>query len=267
MDPIFRGYIDRWRLTPDGSPVLTRTSRLLPVTWRARAAMLKIAVDSEEELGNALMAWWDGQGAPRVFAHEGKAILLERAPAGRTLADLVHRGRDDEASRIICTVIAQLHSPSNRSTPALNPLSVWFEELAPAAERHGGILSSSVATARSLLAAPCDVGALHGDIHHDNILHFGERGWLAIDPKGLMGERGFDYANLFCNPDHATATSREVFRRRVEIVVEAAGPDRMRLLKWILAWAGLSAAWLLKDGLPPETRLAVAELAASELNG
>src|SRR4051794_33639155 len=36
-------------------------------------------------------------------------------------------------------------------------------------------------------------------------------------------------------------------------------------LQWVLAWAGLSAAWLLKDRVPPETRLGVAKLAAAEL--
>jgi streptomycin 6-kinase len=107
---------------------------------------------------------------------------------------------------------------------------------------------------------------LHGDIHHDNILYFGERGWLAIDPKGLTGERGFDYANLFCNPDRATATDPVCFQRRIEVVAEAAGFDRKRLLQWVLAWAGLSAAWLLKDRMPAETPLGVAKLAAAELD-
>ena len=60
--------------------------------------------------------------------------------------------------------------------------------------------------AAELLASPRDVTVLHGDIHHGNILDFGARGWLAVDPKGLVGERGLDYANLFCNPDTATAT-------------------------------------------------------------
>jgi streptomycin 6-kinase len=45
------------------------------------------------------------------------------------------------------------------------------------------------------LTAPREEGVLHGDLHHDNVLDFGRRGWLAIDPHGLFGERGFDYAN------------------------------------------------------------------------
>src|SRR5438034_2815010 len=104
---MFSDYLDRWGLTPDGSPITTPTSRLLPVRWQGKAAILKIAIDAEEELGNQLMAWWDGQGVPLVLAHEGKAILLERAQDGGSLADLVRRGRDDEASRIICTVVAK----------------------------------------------------------------------------------------------------------------------------------------------------------------
>jgi streptomycin 6-kinase len=103
---------------------------------------------------------------------------------------------------------------------------------------------------------------LHGDIHHGNILDFRERGWLAIDPKGVIGERGFDYANLFCNPDYETAAAPGRLRRQVEIVANAAGLEQRRLLEWVLAWAGLSAAWDLNGDTPPATALMVAEMAA-----
>ena len=69
------------------------------------------------------------------------------------------------------------------------PLMRWFDALKTAAEVCGGILRLSAATASKLLATPRDVMVLHGDIHHGNILDFGPRGWLAIDPKGVSGER------------------------------------------------------------------------------
>ena len=97
------------------------------------------------------------------------------------------------------------------------------------------------------------------------MLNFGARGWLAIDPKGLAGERGFDLANLFCNPDLRTATAPGRLARQATVVAKVAGLERGRLLRWILAWAGLSAAWTLEDGDDPEVALAVAELAAAEL--
>jgi streptomycin 6-kinase len=264
-DATFHYYIDRWRLTPEGNAIVTRTSRLLPVRWQGAAAILKVAVDAEEELGNHLMAWWEGQGVPLVLAREGKAVLLERAQDGGSLADLVRDGRDDEATHIICAVVAKLHLPRSQPIPTLVPLSEWFRELAPVAETYGSILSLSAATAFQLLAAPGEIGVLHGDIHHDNILRFGERGWLAIDAKGLIGERAFDYANLFCNPDNATATDPGRFGRRLELVA-GTRLDRNRLLQWILAWSGLSAAWKINDHIPPDTPLRVAELAAAELS-
>jgi len=92
-------------------------------------------------------------------------------------------------------------------------------------------------SARELLATPRDVAALHGDIHHDNILDFGARGRLAIAPKGLLGERGFDYANIFCNPKE-TAAAPGRLSRQASTVAEASGLERVRLLQWILAYAG-----------------------------
>jgi streptomycin 6-kinase len=275
MSETFGEYLRRWRLLPDGDPIITRSSRLLPVRMDGTPAMLKIAIEAEEQFGGLLMGWWDGQGTARVFAHEDEALLMERAEGSASLADMAQDrapgGGDDEASRLICRVVAQLYArrPTHgrRPLPDLIPLAQWFRELEPAAARHGRILAECAAMARELLASEREVVVLHGDIHHDNILDFGPRGWLAIDPKGLIGERGFDYANLFCNPEAEIATAPGRLARQVDVVAEAAGLERRRLLKWIMAYAGLSAAWFLGDGEwePAKTPLAVAELAAAEL--
>ncbi len=148
--------------------------------------MLKIAVEAEEKWGAALMVWWGGDGAVRVLAHEGDALLLKRASGEGSLVEMSRNGRDDEASRIICTVAAHLHAPKTSPPPALLPLSHWFRELNPAASKYGGILVQAAAMADELLAEPHDVVVLHGDIHHGNILDAGPRGWLAIDPKRLV---------------------------------------------------------------------------------
>jgi streptomycin 6-kinase len=262
---MFDAYLARFGLVPDGEPITTHSSRLLPVRQCGVPAMLKIALEPEERWGAALMVWWEGGGAARVLAHEGEALLLERAMGKASLVEMARNGRDDEASRIICEVAARLHAPRGRPPPELVPLQRWFRELEPAAARYGGILRQAAAIARELLAEPREVVPLHGDIHHDNILDAGPRGWLAIDPKRLVGERGFDFANIFCNPDFETATAPGRLARQASVVAGAAGLERTRLLRWILAYAGLSAAWILGDGEEPELDLAVAALAASEL--
>jgi streptomycin 6-kinase len=124
------------------------------------------------------------------------------------------------------------------------------------------LLARAAGTARALLAEPQDVVVLHGDIHHGNVLDGAGRGWLAIDPKGLHGERAFDYANIFCNPDRATATAPGRLARRLDTVSEAAHLDRGRLLKWVVAYAGLSAAWCLEDGEDAALALTVMRLAS-----
>lgn len=234
--------------------------------------MLKVATEPEEAFGGVLMEWWNGAGAARVLAHATPALLLERATTGRALSDLVRRGEDDEASRAICGVIAQLHAPRRIPPPRLVPLTQWFRDLTDAS--HEGLLARSRTLALALLREPHPPTVLHGDIHHDNILDFGTRGWLAIDPKRLIGDRTFDYTNLFCNPDLASAANPQQFARRLEIVVGTTDLDRTRLLQWLLAWCGLSAVWCLNDPLSVDVTdkdrldidLKVAELAAAELD-
>lgn len=264
-------YLKRWGLTRDGDPIVTQAAWLLPVRCGHRPAMLRLSEVIDERQAGALMEWWNGNGAARVIARNDKAILIERAMGRASLADMACSGRDDEACRILCDVAARLHAPRPAQLPDLTPLAEHFRELAPAAAAHGGVLPRCWEIAQSLLANPLDVRPLHGDLHHDNVLDFEARGWLAIDPKGVFGERSFDFANIFTNPDlgdptRPVATVPGRFVRRLEIVAEAANLDRRRLLQWIVAWTGLSAAWFISDDDPlAAIDLQIAELAIAEL--
>jgi streptomycin 6-kinase len=263
--------MDLWELTPDGPPIMTPGARLIAVRRGQEPAMLKIATEAEEKLGGILMTWWDGQGAARVLEHNDDAILLERATGIRSLSDMARTGDDGGATAILCDALAALHAPRAKPWPELLPLSAWFRDLEPVALSQGGFFARAHTEAARLLNSRQDIVALHGDIHHDNVLDFGARGWLAIDPKRLLGERGFDYANIFCNPDLAdpappVAVLPERFHDRLRIVTERSGLDRRRLLQWILAWAGLSAAWFHGDNVPFDIEARVAELAAAELD-
>jgi streptomycin 6-kinase len=264
----FDKWLLHWKLTPDGEAFTTghSGSLLLPVVRDGARAILKIAAGEEETRGAAMMDWYAGYGAAKVFAHDGPALLLERLEGQRDLSKMARSGQDDAATGIICSVVAGLHAPRARVPPEnLVPMQIWFRPLDPAALRYGGILTKCAAAARDLLAHPQSVVPLHGDIHHGNILDGGERGWLAIDPKGILGERGFDYANLFRNPDASIAAEPGRLRRRVEIVARAAELEPKRLMTWILAYAGLGAAWTMEGGGQAEAGLAIARIVAAEL--
>ncbi|ENG6105610.1 phosphotransferase [Serratia liquefaciens] len=258
-------YMQRWQLQPDGQAFETHSSLLMPVRYQGAAAMLKIAREQEEKFGGLLMCWWQGEGAARVLAWHEDGILLERAQGSRSLPQMVRDGDDRQATEILCQVVARLHAPRAEPLPELIPLHQWFNSLWPAAQAHGGMLRLSARVAAELLTSPREQTVLHGDIHHDNVLDFGERGWLVIDPKRLYGERAFDYANIFCNPNYGIATDPDIFQRRVVQICQLAGLERQRLLQWILAWAGLSAAWFMEDGEAADIDLRVAEQAALAL--
>jgi streptomycin 6-kinase len=262
---MFDQYLKLWNLIPDGDRIKTHASDLLPVRRDGVPAMLKIAHEDEERRGPGLMIWWDGDGAAGVLEHEGNAVLLDRAMGHRSLTQMARDGMDDDASRILCDAAARLHAPRTRQLPELIPLERWFAELWPGAATHGGIIEQAAATARALLDQPQELGVLHGDLHHGNVLDFGPRGWLAIDPKRLLGERAFDFANILRNPDLDLAKAPGRLARQATVIAEAARLDRGRLVRWVLAYAGLSAAWILSDRDDATLDLTVAEIAAAEI--
>lgn len=216
--------------------------------------MLKVATIAEEARGSRQLAWWDGAGAARVFELEGDAVLMERAYGRLSLVDMSRGERDEEATSVIVKVAAALHRPIGSPPPALVPLTEWFTSLFHGAPSAGRELDLAASTARRLLATSAEVLPLHGDLHHWNVLDFAGE-WRAIDPKGLVGERSFDLVHLLRNPDSATALAPGRLAGRVERVAREASVDRVRLIQWALAFAGLSAAWTIEDGESPEEDL------------
>jgi streptomycin 6-kinase len=81
---------------------------------------------------------------------------MESAETDISRVDVAREGQDDEASRIMCTVLRQLHAQRASPPPALPPLTKWFEPLGRAAEEQGGILRTAAEIASRLLSAQPD---------------------------------------------------------------------------------------------------------------
>ena len=189
-------HVDLWRLQPDGIPFDTPQSWLLPVRHRSQPALLKICkASSDERHTAALLDFYAGDGAVRMILAKGPAVLMERACGVRSAWALATEGCDDEAADILGGVVKRLHAPRQGKPPTgLITLPDWFSVLF---RRRGQsmLFAKAADTADELLASPTDQGVLHGDLHHNNVVHDTTRGWLAIDPKGLWGERAYDVAN------------------------------------------------------------------------
>jgi streptomycin 6-kinase len=115
-----------------------------------------------------------------------------------------------------------------------------------AADRQAGIESiytRSASLAGRLLADPREVRVLHGDIHHRNIRQ-SARGWLAFDPKGIVGERTYDCANTLCNPAMPEIVHNETrLLTHAAILADTLEIDLSRVLTFTYAYACLSASW------------------------
>jgi streptomycin 6-kinase len=90
---------------------------------------------------------------------------------------------------------------------------------------------------------------LHGDLHHENILSAARGPWLAIDPKGVVGEAANDTAALLHNPAGTldAPDPRGLLQRRLDVLSGELDLDRARLRAWGIAQAVLSAYWGLED--------------------
>lgn len=92
---------------------------------------------------------------------------------------------------------------------------------------------------------------LHGDLHQENILSATREPWLAIDPKGLVGEPAYETGSLLRNTREqilALPDPKPLFARRITLLAEELELDRERIRGWGEAQAVLSACWTLEDG-------------------
>jgi streptomycin 6-kinase len=216
---------------------------------------LKPFDDVEDELrGMHWFAWRDGAGAVKLLDVDAHRMLLEYA-GDRMLVDHLNVHGDRAATEIAADSLIQLTSPSKRPIPDdLQPLRDRFRSLFDKAEadRRDGRASLYVGAApiaERLLAKPTDVRPLHGDLHHENILH-GPRGWLAIDPKGVLGDPAYDTANWFYNPidrlDLCLNPERIAFM--AEAFAKALRQDVRHILDHAIAYGCLSSSWHAGEG-------------------
>ncbi|MDA1056865.1 MAG: fructosamine kinase family protein [Proteobacteria bacterium] len=101
---------------------------------------------------------------------------------------------------------------------------------------------------------------LHGDLHHDNILFDEKRGWLAIDPKGVIGEAEIEVAAFLKNPiGHPEIyTNEEVIQSRISTISRELNLNKERVIRWAFALTVLSCIWLKEIEENPDDWLALA---------
>src|SRR5438270_6684374 len=143
----------------------------------------------EWHAGEVLDAF-QGQGTVRVYEYEPGAILLERLEPGTQLVELVRLGKDAVATEILGQVMRQMaHHVAPDRCRMVRDWGRGFDSYLGTSDKQ--ISAALVSEARDLYQtlAVTERAAmlLHGDLQHYNVLFDSNRGWLAIDPKGIVG--------------------------------------------------------------------------------
>ena len=228
-------------------------------SWRAGDVVLKISpptFESRAELEAVRQA--AGPGFVRLIEADPSIslMMLERIRPGTALRDA---GLSDEAmTRTGAARLLDFWREPERDDDLI-PLERWARELLEHDPvRHpqlpANLLAIGGEIARELLLAPTSRTLLHGDLHHQNILRRGDDEWVTIDPKGLIGERGYDIATWMMNPWGILLQDDyvEIGNRRLDIFAEVLGEDRDRLAKWAVFHAALSLCWSLEAERPED---------------
>jgi streptomycin 6-kinase len=204
--------------------------------------------------GMAFLRWRDGNGAIRLIDSHGMSCLLEDA-GDLTLRQYRLEHGEAANNRIIADVLGRLHAPSPAVPQDLTPLDRHFAALFDRSlNGYDTILREPLGFARQLalqlLSTQDNIKPLHGDLHHDNIVSGGTRGWLAIDPQGLMGDPAYDVANIFGNPLNALPDIIKPARIKAltTLFSQILECGQEKILRYAIAHAGLSICWSLEDG-------------------
>jgi len=252
----------RWGLT-DIQPVSNLSFNFVAFAKRGEEdVILKIGVPNRELTSEmAALKLFDGDGACQLLESDEERgfLLLERLKPGQMLSEV---DNDDERTQIAADVMQRIWRANPAGDSGLSnkfiKLSGWFDGLKKIRPHFKGgtgpfpkELLERVESFLPELLADKNVKLMHGDFHHFNILK-SERGWLAIDPKGVIGPAGYEIGPLMINPWNSIS-DRTRFKvraeRRVSILAERAGWERDKIINWATAHAVLSAWWSIEDGL------------------
>ncbi|WP_327709698.1 aminoglycoside phosphotransferase family protein [Streptomyces sp. NBC_00464] len=254
-------FLERWGLRPDGGSLYGVCALVLPVVRVAdgRRAALKLQPVDEETVGEpvALRLWGEASaGAVGLLEHDAATgtMLLERLDGARALSGVADAR---EAVRVVAELLAGLTAvrvPAGAGLRGLGDVAARLVGAAPAVagllvdEGERRLVGDCAAAVREVAGEPGD-RLLHWDLHFGNVLAGlggggGRSGrWVAIDPKPLVGDAGFELFPALVDRFDAAEVGW-----RFDLLTEVLGLDRARARAWTLGRVLQNACWGAESG-------------------
>ncbi|MEU6775605.1 aminoglycoside phosphotransferase family protein [Streptomyces sp. NPDC046759] len=256
LPDLVAAFLDRWGLRLDGPSMNGVSALVLPVVRAGGGrAVLKLQLPDEESEGEPVaLRVWDGDGAVRLLDHDPGTgtMLLERLDESRMLSAVADTR---EAALVVARLLAHLTSfPAPPGMRRLGDIAAaMLERTPPALERICDLrvrrlVADCAAAVREVVAEPGD-RLLHWDLHFDNVLAADRADWLAIDPKPLAGDPGFELWPALDNRFEAAEVGR-----RFDAMTDVLGLDRERARAWTLGRLLQNVLWDVAAGRVIEER-------------
>jgi streptomycin 6-kinase len=227
--------------------------------------VLKISYD-EKSISDEILAlkYFDGSGSIQLIAHNERyhALLLQQAVPGITLKSL-YPSQIEYVMDCYIDTMRLLHSKPLPKKNNYRHISDWLMAIdnLKSQECPLYLIQKAIALKNTLLTSMTAEIFLHGDLHHDNLLKDGEH-WLAIDPKGIVGESEFEMAAFdFMNINELANMSnvKNILEARIDLLAAKAQLNPKRINDWIFIRLILMAAWHVEDNGDPSGAMKLAE--------
>lgn len=248
LESIIQFYLNKWELELISPVENLSYNYILQVKDAAGTpAILKLGIagDSVENEIRTLHLY-DGNGCVKLLKEDAKggAMLLEHLLPGIMLVP-------EKDEKLAVKHFAQVWKTIRRPAPP-NANNQSIAEWIKAFDlRTSSISSQHIQQAKAyfteIMNASTGEELLHGDLHHENILYDHTRGWVAIDPKGVIGDRYFDVIAFLTNQLFHKENPKEVLQKRVDLLCEALEFDKERLLKAGFVMSMLFTCWGIED--------------------
>ena len=266
LPEIVAGCARRWNLQIEAPMTedyaVMSYSYITPAT-RSDGTEVILKIGSHDPVGKLskrerdLLRLCNGRGTVELLDDDEElgVLMLERARPGIPLGV---QPDDGENARIAARMMRKFWQPVP-AQHAFRPISDEIEGFERLRKRLDGstepLPEKWVKRAETLydelMASGTEPVVLHGDLHHWNILSAEREPWLVIDPKGLIGDPGYEVGAFFANfPDESCEGRdvRELVVRRVDIMTEELDIPRERIIKWGLVLSMIWARWGVTGG-------------------
>jgi streptomycin 6-kinase len=228
--------------------------------------ILKISCDLQTILDERqALIQFNGNGSVKLIDTNDKynALLLQQAVPGTTLKEL-YPGQVEYVMDCYVGTMNKLHNKHLSNKHEYRHIADWLialDKLTPD-QIPAHMLKRAINLRDALLSSMGPPVFLHGDLHHDNILKHNDS-WLAIDPKGIIGEPEFEIAAfdfMYITELANMIDVKQIFEKRMAMLAQKSNLDAQRIKDWVFVRLILMAAWLIEDNGDPSWAIKLAQI-------